>query len=41
VVAYRSAEECLELIQYYLDHPHEREAIARAGRAHTLRAHTY
>jgi len=41
VVAYRSADECLELIQYYLDHTHEREAIARAGQEHTLRAHTY
>jgi len=41
VVAYRSADECAELIQYYLDHKHEREAIARAGQERTLREHTY
>jgi len=41
VVAYRSPEECVELIQYYLEHDEEREAIARAGQARTLREHTY
>ena len=41
VVAYRSAEECAELIQYYLDHEAEREAIARAGQQRTLKDHTY
>lgn len=41
VVAYRTPEECAELIQYYLDHDDEREAIARAGQARTLREHTY
>jgi len=41
VVAYRSAEECVELIRYYLDHDDEREAIARAGQQRTLREHTY
>lgn len=41
VVAYRSAEECGELIQYYLKHDDEREIIARAGQQRTLREHTY
>jgi spore maturation protein CgeB len=41
VVAYRSADECMELIQYYLDHQNEREAIARAGQERTMREHTY
>jgi hypothetical protein len=41
VVAYRSAEECAEMVQYYLEHDEEREAIARAGQQRTLREHTY
>jgi len=41
VVAYRSPEECAELIDYYLNHEAERTAIARAGQQHTLRDHTY
>jgi len=41
VVAYRTPEECAELIQYYLEHNDEREAIARAGQERTLREHTY
>jgi len=41
VVAYRSAEECVELVKYYLDHEHERQAIAKAGQQRTLREHTY
>jgi len=41
VVAYRSPDECVELMQYYLGHQNEREAIARAGQEHTLRKHTY
>jgi hypothetical protein len=40
-VAYRSVEECAELIRYYLDHEEERRAIARAGQERTLREHTY
>ena len=40
-VAYRSAEECAEMVQYYLGHAAEREAIARAGQQRTLRDHTY
>ncbi len=41
VVAYSSAEEAAELIHYYLAHPDEAQAIARAGQARTLREHTY
>jgi spore maturation protein CgeB/SAM-dependent methyltransferase len=41
VVAYRSQEECAALIQYYLAHPEEAAAIARAGQERTLREHSY
>jgi spore maturation protein CgeB len=41
VIAYRSAEECAELVKYYLEHDEERQAIARAGQQRTLRDHTY
>lgn len=41
VVAYRSVEECVELTKHYLAHPQEREKIAQAGQARTLREHTY
>jgi hypothetical protein len=41
VVAYRNREECGELIQYYLEHNDEREAIAASGRRRTLESHTY
>jgi len=41
VIAYRTPEECTELIKYYLEHEEEREVIARAGQQRTLREHTY
>jgi hypothetical protein len=41
VVTYRSPEECVELIRYYLKHDKEQEAIARAGQKRTLQEHTY
>jgi len=41
VVAYRTPEECAELIRYYLENDKERETIARAGQQRTLREHTY
>jgi hypothetical protein len=41
VVAFGSPEECLEKARWLLDHPREREAIALAGQARTLRDHTY
>jgi len=41
VIAYRTHEECAEMIRYYLEHEEEREQIARAGQQRTLRDHTY
>jgi hypothetical protein len=41
VVAYRTPEECVELIDHYLNHDDEREAIARAGQERTIRDHTF
>ena len=41
VVTYRTPEECVEKIQYYLTHEAERQTIASAGQARTLRDHTY
>jgi len=41
VVAYRSHEECADLIRYYLEHEDERAAVALAGQQRTLRRHTY
>ncbi|BCS55957.1 hypothetical protein GSbR_13200 [Geobacter sp. SVR] len=41
IVAYRSAEECAELIDHYINHPAEAETIAAAGQRRTLRDHTY
>ena len=41
VVTYRSAEECVEKARYLLEKPEERESIARAGQARTLRDHNY
>ena len=40
VVAYRNADECAELVRYYLEHEEERKAIADAGQQRTLREHT-
>ena len=41
VAAYRSPEECAELVAYYLAHDEERAAIAAAGQARTLSEHTF
>jgi len=41
VIAYRTPQECAELIAFYLEHENERRAIARAGQERTLRDHTY
>jgi hypothetical protein len=41
VVAYRTADECLEQIRHFLTHDDERERIAQAGQARTLRDHTF
>lgn len=39
VVAYRSAEECVEKILHLLDHPRDCEAIGQAGQRRTLKEH--
>lgn len=41
VVAYRSIGECVELVEHYLAHDSEREAIAHAGQKRTLCEHSY
>jgi spore maturation protein CgeB len=41
VVTYRSADEAVEKIKYYLVHEDERQAIAQAGQQRTLSEHTY
>ena len=40
IVIYADTEDCAEKIRYYLSHPEEREAIARAGYERTVRDHT-
>lgn len=39
IVGYRTADELITKIEYYLDHPDEREAIARAGYRRVMRDH--
>ncbi len=41
VAAYRTVEECADMIRFYLKHDEARRALARAGQARTLRDHTY
>ncbi len=41
VVMYDSIDDAIEKINYYLVHKNEREAIARAGYARTIKDHTY
>jgi hypothetical protein len=41
VVTYRGAAEAAERAKFLLDHPSERDAIARAGQARVLREHTF
>jgi SAM-dependent methyltransferase len=41
VVAYRSVDECISLVRYYLDNPLEAAAIASRGQQRTLRDHSY
>ena len=41
VVAYRSAEECVALVKYFLKYADEAKAIAEAGQKRTLEEHTY
>jgi len=41
LVEYQTAEEALDLIDYYLRHPQEREDIAEAGHRECVTNHTY
>lgn len=41
VVSYKSADECLEKVNYLLSHEDERRAIANAGQRRTLRVHSF
>jgi len=41
VVTYGDARECRDVVAYYVDHPEEADEIAAAGRARTLRDHTW
>ncbi|MBY0471669.1 glycosyltransferase [bacterium] len=41
VVTYDSAEDCAEKARWLLDHPKEREEIARRGQQRTLKDHTF
>ena len=41
VITYRSLEECVDLIQYYLNNPLEASTIAKKGQARTLKEHNY
>jgi len=40
VVAYHTPEECIDLVQYYLEHEDEGQMIARAGQERTIKEHT-
>ncbi len=37
----RSAEECVEKVNYILEHEDERRELAAAGQRRTLREHTF
>lgn len=41
VLTYRSAEECVEKVNYILEHEEERRELAAAGQLRTLREHTF
>ena len=41
VVCYKSVEECLEKVNWLLDHEKERAGIAAAGHARCLRDHNF
>jgi len=40
-LAYRNAEECVELVEHYLTHNDERDLIAQSGRRRTLQEYIY
>jgi spore maturation protein CgeB len=41
LVTYKCADECVEKVNWLLEHPQERETIAKAGQARTLKDHTF
>jgi hypothetical protein len=41
VVTYKSVEECIEKLQWLLNNPQQRKAIAQAGQVRTLKDHTF
>jgi len=41
IVTYKSTEECIEKVKWLLDHPKEREEIAKSGQKKTLGNHTF
>ena len=41
VVTYKSVDECIEKAKWLLEHPQEREQIAKVGQARTLKDHTF
>lgn len=41
IVTYRSRDDLVQKIRYFLDHPAERDAIAEAGHQRARREHTY
>lgn len=41
IITYRNPQECAKKVRYYIDHPNEAEAIARAGRARAEKEHTW
>jgi len=40
-ITYRTPEECLEHMKYFLEHDEQRETIAHAGQTRTLNEHSY
>jgi spore maturation protein CgeB len=41
VATFETPTQLIEKVRYYLDHPEERDAVARAGHARTMAEHTY
>ena len=41
IVSYKNADECVEKVNYLLNHEDERQAIATAGQRRTLRDHSF
>jgi hypothetical protein len=41
IVTYRTVNECIEKVRWYLSHEDERERVAQAGRARALADHTW